>query len=53
MESNVYDNILEAQLKQKASFSNRHPKLDNLFKKNYGVLLKKSKSKRSKRRLGY
>lgn len=40
MEDNVHDNILDAQLRQKASYSKRHPQLQNIFEKGDEVLLK-------------
>jgi len=40
MEDNAHDNILDPQLKQKESYSKRHPQLDNVFKKGDEVLLK-------------
>lgn len=40
MEDNVHDNILDAQLRQKASYSKRYLQLENIFEKGDEVLLK-------------
>jgi len=40
MEDSVYENILDAQVKQKSSYAKRHPQPDGTFKKGDEVLLR-------------